>query len=103
MTQQTKKVQLSNCEVEIIIQLTWGQYQDIEDVILQGFEIDLDGSKKINGKVMREQKYRLLETCVININENGELKQFSREWMNNLSMEDGKNLTKEVDEILKKK
>jgi len=98
-----KTIKLTNCEVSLIDSLTWGQYQDIEDVLMQGIEVDNSGLKRISPTVMREQKYKLLETCIVEINENGENKKFNREWMDNLSKNDGDELVKAVDEISKKK
>ena len=98
-----KTIKLTNCEIKLVDSLTWGQYQDIEDVIMTGIEVDNAGLKKISPTIMREQKYKLLEICINEIKEGEEIKTFSKEWMDNLSKNDGDELMKAVDEISKKK
>ena len=98
-----KKIKLTNCELILVDSLTWGQYQDIEDMAIDGVSMGVNGERKIDSKVIREQKYKTLELCIKEIKEGEEIKAFSKEWMNNLSKNDGDELMKAVNEISKKK
>lgn len=97
------QVRLSNCEVDIIDKLTWGQAQQIEQAIVAGAKLGSSGLTGYDGSALLEAKYKALEVCVKEIREGEDKKQFSREWMNNLSVEDGNTLYEAVDLLTKKK
>ena len=97
MERETKTIKLSNCEVDIITYLTWGEKEDIQGVIMAGANVDQTGLSGFDHKAIRESKYRALEICVKGVRADGETKPFSREWMDNLSVEDGDYLYSEID------
>jgi hypothetical protein len=86
--------------------LTWGDSQKIQGALMGGAKMsgktdnigfDFDAS------VMLEAKYVALECAVVEIVQKNELKvEFSREWMDNLSLEDGDKLFNAVDKLSKK-
>lgn len=95
-------VELSkDTKVEIIDHLTWGQRERINAALLgsvkvgtaaQNFEINADG--------MSAAKYKALEVCVVNVVEaDGTTHPFSKEWMDNLTVEDGDKLFDAVNAI----
>jgi hypothetical protein len=96
-------IKLSNCEVKIKDQLTWGDSERIQSVYIKGAKVDQSGLKDFDASVVSEAKYVLLEITVMEIKEGEEKKQFNREWMNNLSIEDGNKLYEAVEALNKKK
>ena len=96
-------VELSNANVQVLTYLTWGEKEEIQAVVTKGTKINEDGVSDFDTGVLLEVKYKALETCVTEVEERGEKKQFSREWMNNLGVEDGDKLYKVVDELINPK
>lgn len=96
---ELKTIKLSNCEVDIVAHLTWGEKEEIQGVVLSGVNVGLEGLNGFNPESIRESKYKAFEVCIKEIRENGTSKQFSREWINNLSAEDGDYLYSEIDEV----
>lgn len=97
-----RTIKLSTHEVDIKESLTWGDAEAIQSVMLGGMKLDATGVSGINPSVISEGKYKLLEICVLEIR-NGESKSsFTREWMDNLSIEDGDALYSEVEKLQKK-
>lgn len=103
MEKTIKTITLSDCEVDIATHLTWGEKEDIQGIIMNGANVTGDGLRGYNTGAIRESKYKALEICVREIRKNGEKSQFSREWMDNLSLEDGSNLYEFVDEVVNPK
>ena len=94
-------IQLKDYEVEIKDSFTWGDKEKIQNVYLGGAEIDKDGLKGFNASVVGEAKYVLLEIAITEIKDKeGKILSFSKEWMNNLSIEDGDTLYEKIDEVL---
>jgi hypothetical protein len=96
---EIKTIKLSKCEVDIVSFLTWGEKEEIQSVILNGVKMGMEGLNGFNPNSIRESKYKAFEVCVKEIRENGEKKQFSREWIDNLSADDGDYLYSEIDEV----
>ncbi len=96
-------IKLSNCEVKIKDQLTWGDNEKIQNVYIKGAKVDQGGLKDFDASVVGEAKYVLLEIVVQEIKEGDKVSQFTREWMNNLSIEDGNKLYNAVENLGKKK
>jgi hypothetical protein len=99
MDRQIKTIKLLNCEVDIIAFLTWGEKEEIQAVVLRGVNVGMDGLNGFNPDSIRESKYKAFEVCIKEIRENGDKRQFSREWIDNLSVEDGDLLYAEVDQV----
>jgi hypothetical protein len=97
------EIKLSKETIKIKDQLTWGDSQKIQGALMGGAK--MSGNKADNmgfdfdASVMLEAKYVALECAVIEV---GEGKKFSREWMDNLSLEDGEKLMNAVDKLSKK-
>lgn len=96
-------VNLSKCAVKIKDDLTWGDSEAIQNVYIKGAKVDANGLKDFDASVISEAKYVLLEIAVQEIIYGDEIIKFSRDWMNNLSIEDGNKLFEEVDKLNKKK
>jgi hypothetical protein len=96
-------IKLSNCAVKIKDQLTWGDSERIQSVYIKGAKVDKEGLKDFDASVVGEAKYVLLEIAVLEIKEGEETKAFSREWMNELSIDDGNKLYEAVEFLNKKK
>lgn len=96
-------VKLSNCEVKIKEALTWGDSEKIQNVYIKGAQVDQSGLKSFDASVVSEAKYILLEITVLEIKEGEKVLEFTREWMNNLSIEDGDKLYDAVELLNKKK
>lgn len=104
MERTTNTLKLTNGEeVKVISALTWGEKEKIDSVIIGGVKVDNSGLKGYDMGVVAERQYQLLELCVKEIITNGESKQFTREWMDNLSVEDGDLVFQTVDALTKKK
>lgn len=98
------RLEKTNLEVTLKDELTWGEAQDIEAVLVEGVTVGAAGIEKVNKNVIRDQKYKSLEICIVKI-EDGDGKEikFSKEWMNNLPQSDGESLELAVAEVIKKK
>jgi hypothetical protein len=96
-------IKLSNCEVKIKDRLTWGDSEKIQGVYIKGAKMDITGLKDFDASVVSEAKYVLLEIAVIEVKEGEEVKPFTREWMNGLSIDDGNKLYDAVELLNKKK
>jgi len=105
MENEMKSLTMSNGEiVKIIPFLTWGEKQKIESVLASGVKIDNSGLKSYDMSVLSERQYKLLELCIKEIaGADGQIKQFSREWMDALSADDGDMVFDAVDALTKKK
>lgn len=101
------EVKLQNAVVKIKDQLTWGDAQKIQSALMSGAKMSgksgEDMGFNFDASAMLESKYVALECTVLEIKEGEKVLTFSREWMDNLSIEDGNLLTDAVDEISKKK
>lgn len=99
------KIELSGAKVTIKDALTWGDTQKIQSTIMGGAKISgkanqgKDVGFDFDSSTMLEAKYVALECAVEKIEEDGEEKEFSRDWMNSLSNADGTKLEKAVDEL----
>lgn len=101
---ETTIVKLSEAEVTIKKHYTWGDKEKIQAVLLKGAK--LQGSSKdfdFDTDAMLESKYKAIECAVISIKEGENSVEWTKEWQNNLSVEDGDNLMESVDNLSKKK
>lgn len=101
-----KDIKLKDYTVGIKDALTWGDKEELQNVYIDGAKVDQTGLKDFDAKVVSKAKYFLLERAIISITDNdGNKKEFSKEWMDNLSIEDGDALYEEVEKLanLKKK
>jgi hypothetical protein len=104
MERPTKKIKLSNCEVEIITYLTWGEKEEIQATILQGAKMTDNGQTNFDPSSFLATKRKALEIAVKKIYySDGREEPFTMDFMNQLSIEDGDTLYAEVDEVTKPK
>jgi hypothetical protein len=101
-----KTIKLSNCSVDIIEKLTWGGKEKIQNSLYGGFKItggisDKDKKKiEMDPRVLLESKYVTLETCIKKITSvDGKVIEYTREWLDDLSIEDGDTLYNAVEEV----
>lgn len=100
-----KTIQLEVGNVEIVEKITWGMQEQIRSAMLGGFRLSgLTDKEKQNFEldpaVLCKAKYKALELCVKKITlKNGTEISYSKDWMDELSIEDGDKLFKAVDEI----
>lgn len=107
MERPTNTIELSNgAQVVLFTFLTWGQMQAIESSLMRGANVKTDGNKpdvSFNGDFMLEAKYTALEQSIKCVIEDGKEKAFTRDWINNLSMDDGNTVYAAVEELTAKK
>lgn len=100
------EVKLSSAVVKIKESLSWGDTQKIQSALMSGAKIKSDETKKVgfdfSASGMIDAKYVALECAVLEIIEKGKTSIFSRDWMDNLSIEDGEKLYAAVDSLSKK-
>lgn len=100
-----KTIQLEKYKVEVRDQLTWGMQEQIREAMLGGIRIGGMSDKEkqnleLDTSVLTKAKYKALEICVTKItDETGKVIEYSKDWMDNLSIEDGDKLYEAVNEI----
>jgi len=106
-------VKLSKCEVEIKEAFTWGDREKIQATLMKGANINsansigADVGFDFDTDAMLESKYKALECAVVKIMEKKDEKleeiKWSKDWQDNLTVEDGDKLMESVDALSKKK
>lgn len=100
-----KTITLSNCTVEIVEKITWGIQEQIRSAMLGGIRVSglTDKEKQnieLDSAVLIKAKYKTLELCIVKITDaEGKESTYSKEWMDNLSVEDGDALFAAVNEV----
>lgn len=105
MERELKTIKLSNCEVKIITFLTWGEKEkgSLENVGASMAELDNTGLKGMKGNPLLELKFQRSEIAVKEVKQGEAVTSFSREWMENLSSDDGDTLYTEIENVFTKK
>lgn len=104
MDRELKTIKLSNGdEVKVLSYLTWGEKEKVTGSMIKGAKLGQGGFSGIEASAVMDGKYTLLELCVKEIKSGLEVKQFSKEWMDNLSVDDGDLLYEAIDSLTKKK
>lgn len=111
MERPLNTINLSNGQmVKIISFLTWGEKEKIEKIILSGVKVNNAGVRDYDFDALDERQNKLLTLCIKEIitpdgsAESGQKsEQFSREWIENLSVDDGDLVFETVDALTKKK
>jgi hypothetical protein len=100
-------VNLSIGKVEIIDQLTWGMQEKLREVIFSNAKINAkqselaDPNYVVDLKETYKGKYIALALCVKKITlTDGTEVNYTQDWMDNLSIDDGDTLMKAVDEMI---
>lgn len=101
-------LKLKDYTVEIKDALTWGDREKIQATLMKGANInakDSSGSDvgfNFDTTAMLESKYKALECAVVKIVDGDKEIEWTREWQDNLSIEDGDKLMNAVDSLSKK-
>lgn len=109
MSRPTQKINLSDCIVEIVTFLTWGEKEDIQAAFISGAKIsDIKADKNsidFDPSVFSEARYKLLEIAIKQVahTDGREPHSYTKEWMRNLSVDDGDTLFDAVELLNKKK
>ena len=106
---EVKTIKLSGCEVDIVTYINWGEREQLERVLLSG--ADMKGvedmtkpSMSFNPAVVSDVKYVAFGIAVKEIRlADGTKQAYSKEWINELRVEDGDLLYAEVDAVTSKK
>jgi hypothetical protein len=98
-------MKLKDYKVELKDSITWGESKDIQDSMLKDVEVDVRGQMKgFSIGAMREAVYKTLEIIITKITDNnGKEVSFSRDWMDNLPIEDGDKLEDYTNKYISKK
>ncbi len=98
-------IKLSNCEVELKETWTWGDKEALQSVFIGNAKIDGDKFSGFGDNIFLEGKIKLLQLLVVKIKQGDKEIDFTRDWVLNLSIEDGDKLYNEADKLtsLKKK
>lgn len=100
---ETKTIKLSGCEVDIITYLTWGEKESLQAEIMKGAKLNETGLTGFDSSVLLDTKYKLFEVAIKEVRCGEEKKSYSKEWIDNLSIDDGDLLYSAVEELNSKK
>ena len=100
---EVKTIKLSECEVDVFTYLTWGEKEKMQQVFLSGAKMNAGGLESVDFSKMYEAKIRLMELAIVEVREGEKKSKFSKEWVENLSIEDGDKIYAELELLNKKK
>lgn len=99
-------MKLTNYKVDIKDALTWGDKEQIQAEFTKGVKMTGKASQgedmpvEFDASVTLQAKYKLLELAIEKIEDNdGNEVEFSKDWMNELPVEDGDKLYEAVDSL----
>jgi hypothetical protein len=100
-------VKLKEFEVKIKDEFTWGDAQAIQKSLMAGAKFSAGASNQdidFNGECVVESTYITIERAVKEIKEikSGKILEFSREWLDNLTISEGNKIKDAVDSLSKK-
>lgn len=112
-TLNTVKLDDCKCTVELIDELKWGQKEKINEALYSGIKLksgkpksvqdakkDMDADAEFDATALTRSTYVAIEVCVKKITDNnGNKVEFTRDWLDNLSIADGDKLNREVNKI----
>lgn len=100
-------VDLSIGKVEVLDKITWGMQEALRTAMLSGVKVkgitEADLQKmELDASIIGTTRYKLLEMCVkkITLNDGKEI-AYSKQWMDELCIEDGDKLFNAVNDISK--
>ncbi len=97
---ENKTVKLKDFNVEISNGLNWGQKEKLQSELVKGAKINDKGFQEFDTEVILKVKYKTAELLIQNIKDkDGKDIEYSNDWLNNLSVEDGDKLMEELDVI----
>lgn len=109
-TIEVENIEGETFEVDLKEKLSWGEKQEIEDVMTEGanYEVEANPQKteaqdmnfSFDSSVLAKAKYKTLSIVISEIrDEDGETLKFSKKWVNNLTVESGDELYAKADEL----
>lgn len=95
------QIKLSNCQVELIDQLTYGARLKLQEAVLNGSRLNAsDNDMSMDGTALIAARYKAFEICITKVTDaEGNEKRYSRDWLDNLSVDDGETLFAAVEKI----
>jgi hypothetical protein len=107
MERKTKTIKLSNCEVDIVTSLTWGEKEDLRDILSSGTRLsgikkgakEEDISVEFIPAATSAAKYKIIELAVKEIRDGEKKLEYTKEWMRDLSQQDGDTLYVEINAL----
>lgn len=110
MDRVLKTIELSDCKVEVVTKLNWGEKRQLEACFYNSMSASANKSDQdevkadFKGDGIMAAKYKLLEICIKKItNKDGQEITYSDDWASNLDGDDGDLLYAELEELNKKK
>lgn len=89
-TQLINTIKLAEYEVDIKQSLTWGDLEAINSFPGVKMKIGSSEMPEVDASVLLERKYQTLELAVVEIRDkDGKKMKYNREWIYNLSKEEG--------------
>lgn len=100
----TKTIKLSaGLEIDIKAGITWGDSQRIEASLMDGLKVGQTGIVDYKASAIIESKFKTIELMVVAVRQDEKVIPFSRDIIDNLSVEDGDMLYSEIEAVTKKK
>lgn len=100
MERETKKIQLSNCEVSVITFLTWSEKENINTFLVSGAGLNDLQDFKLSDNSMINWKKNAMKVCIKGIKEGEVVKHFNDDFFEQLSVEDGDVLWSVIEELI---
>ncbi|MCX6785916.1 MAG: hypothetical protein NTZ18_03650 [Candidatus Komeilibacteria bacterium] len=106
---ELKTITLSDStQVDVVTNLTWGEQEDLRAIFLNSAKLQNSASGNetkvdYSGGVLTDVRYKLLELAIKEIRIGENKQQYTKEWMRDLSAEDGDLIFSAVEELNKKK
>jgi len=96
-------LKLSEYEVDVTESLTWGQYEKLNS--FEGIKIQAGSGElpEVDASYLLERKYKTIESAIVEIRKGDKKISFTREWLNNLSIDDGDEVLKACEKATSKK
>lgn len=98
------EVKLQDAIVILKDKITWGDAQKVKSALATGeYDFVRGTGGKVTAQSVLESNYVAMECIIVEIREGEKTKKFTREWVDDLSMDDGDKLFAAVQEVSKKK
>ena len=94
-------VQLSNATIELIDHVTWGQRERLKAQMMAVFQVQPGDNTNIdvNAEAILRAKYAAIEMAIKSITVDGKTVPYSRQWVEDLSLDDGDILFEAVENV----
>lgn len=83
--------------------LTWWESEEIKSILATGARMNNSGLNGFDGNALLESKIKTFECTIKEIKEGDSTVPFSKDWVKQLTHEEGEALEKAIDEVSKKK